>query len=126
MVARPGTESLQRRLEEEQEQHADLLQADLADGHRRLGYKILTGYVWSYLHCPHVKLVAKTDDNVILDLDGRAVRQWDSSQEHEASEERQDSHDGQLEHLQAPAGPRLSPGLLQRLPVCDFAPGLVN
>ena len=70
MVARPGTESLQRRLEEEQEQHADLLQADLADGHRRLGYKILTGYVWSYLHCPHVKLVAKTDDNVILDLDG--------------------------------------------------------
>ena len=36
---------------------------------RKLGYKILSGYVWSYLHCSSVKYVAKTDDNVVLDLD---------------------------------------------------------
>ena len=36
---------------------------------RKLGYKILSGYVWSYLYCSGVKYVAKTDDNVVLDLD---------------------------------------------------------
>ena len=35
---------------------------------RKLGYKILSGYVWTYLQCPHVRLVAKTDDNVVLDM----------------------------------------------------------
>ena len=36
---------------------------------RKLGYKILSGYVWSYINCPNVKFVAKTDDNVVLDMD---------------------------------------------------------
>ena len=72
MVARPqpGSEALQPRLEEEHQKHGDILQPDLADGHRRLGYKILSGYVWSYLWCGQVARVAKTDDNVILDLEG--------------------------------------------------------
>ena len=34
-----------------------------------LGYKILSGYVWTYLHCPDVVMVAKTDDNVELELE---------------------------------------------------------
>ena len=72
LVARPNPESeeLQARLEEEHEKHGDILQPDLADGHRRLGYKILSGYVWSYLWCGEAARVAKTDDNVVLDLAG--------------------------------------------------------
>ena len=30
---------------------------------------MLAGYVWSYTQCRHVRHVAKTDDNVVLDLD---------------------------------------------------------
>ena len=41
----------------------------LQDGHRLLGYKILCGHVWSYEHCRHVKHVAKSDDNVHVDMD---------------------------------------------------------
>ena len=71
LVAKPQAESegLQKYLEEEHEQFGDLLQSSIVDGHRRLGYKILTGYVWSYLSCGQVGLVGKTDDNVVLDLE---------------------------------------------------------
>ena len=71
LVAKPqeGSEGLQKYLEEEDEQFGDILQSDIVDGHRRLGYKILTGYVWSYLRCGEVGLVGKTDDNVVLDLE---------------------------------------------------------
>ena len=39
------------------------------DGYGKLGYKILTGYVWAYLHCSDVNYVGKTDDNVEVDMD---------------------------------------------------------
>ena len=55
-------------LEKEHDQHGDILQTSLLDGHRRLGYKILSGYVWAHLHCPAVGWVSKTDDNVEMDL----------------------------------------------------------
>ena len=29
-----------------------------------LGYKILCGHAWAYDHCPRVRHVAKSDDNV--------------------------------------------------------------
>ena len=63
----PGQEC-EHDLEQEHHQHADILQTSLLDGHRRLGYKILTGYVWAHQHCPHVEHVLKTDDNVVMDL----------------------------------------------------------
>ena len=63
----PGQECEQD-LEQEHHQHADILQTSLLDGHRRLGYKILAGYVWAHQHCPHVEHVLKTDDNVVMDL----------------------------------------------------------
>ena len=71
LVAKPqeGGEDLQKHLEEENEEFGDILQSDIVDGHRRLGYKILTGYVWSYLWCVKVAMVGKTDDNVVLDLE---------------------------------------------------------
>ena len=52
----------------EHDQHADIVTTSLEDGHRRLGYKILSGYIWAGTHCPQVRSTVKTDDNVVLDL----------------------------------------------------------
>ena len=62
LVAKPqeGSKDLQKHIEEENEEFGDILQSDIVDGHRRLGYKILTGYVWSYLWCREVAMVGKT------------------------------------------------------------------
>jgi len=60
---------VQKKLEGENEHHGDILQSSLEDGHRKLGYKILTGYVWGYQHCSDSILVGKTDDNVVLDME---------------------------------------------------------
>ena len=45
-----------------------LFEALVQDGHRLLAYKILMGYVWTYSACGHVPHVAKTDDNVDMDV----------------------------------------------------------
>ena len=39
-----------------------------------LGYKILCGHVWAYDHCPQVRHVAKSDDNVEVDMDTLVTR----------------------------------------------------
>ena len=46
----------------------DILHTSLEDGHRRLGYKILSGYIWTHLSCGEASHVVKTDDNVVMDL----------------------------------------------------------
>lgn len=69
LVAKPTSIEDQEMLEKEHVDHADIVQSSLEDGHRKLGYKILSGYVWTYQHCSGVKMVAKTDDNVELDMD---------------------------------------------------------
>ena len=48
--------------------HGDILHTSLEDGHRRLGYKILSGYIWTHLSCSEASHVVKTDDNVVMDL----------------------------------------------------------
>ena len=48
--------------------HGDILHTSLEDGHRRLGYKILSGYIWTHLSCGEASHVVKTDDNVVMDL----------------------------------------------------------
>ena len=53
----------------ESEAEGDLLFPDLSDGHERLSYKVLSGLVWAYLQCSQARYVAKTDDNVVLDLE---------------------------------------------------------
>ena len=50
-------------------QYQDIVHTSLLDGHRRLGYKILSGYIWTYLHCPDVGHVVKTDDNVVISME---------------------------------------------------------
>ena len=54
-------------LDSEHNQYQDIVHTSLLDGHRRLGYKILSGYIWTYLQCQSVTAVIKTDDNVVLD-----------------------------------------------------------
>ena len=72
LVAQPvgdDSEHVQESLQQEHDQHGDIVQAGVEDGHRKLGYKILSGYVWTHLHCPGAVLVGKTDDNVELELE---------------------------------------------------------
>jgi len=68
LVSRTVSQEDQARLYEEHSSYGDIVQNSLPDGHRQLGYKILTGYVWVARNCPHVRTVAKTDDNVYLDI----------------------------------------------------------
>merc|ERR1719347_235920 len=68
LVSRGATVVDNKRLSEEHAAHGDILSSTLVDGHRKLGYKILTGYVWAGINCGQVQAVAKTDDNVYLDL----------------------------------------------------------
>ena len=70
LVAQTESEDQQRRLEAEHVQHADIVQVGVPDGHRLLGYKILAGHVWAFQHCQAVRHVAKSDDNVELDMVG--------------------------------------------------------
>lgn len=69
LVATPPDTITMENLKEEGKAFNDIVLTSVEDGHRKLGYKILSGYVWSYINCPNVKLVAKTDDNVVLDMD---------------------------------------------------------
>ena len=55
-------------LDKEHSLHGDILHTSLEDGHRRLGYKILSGYIWNHLSCGGTSHVVKTDDNVLMDL----------------------------------------------------------
>ena len=55
-------------LSREHDLHGDILHTSLEDGHRRLGYKILSGYIWTHLSCGEASHVVKTDDNVLLDI----------------------------------------------------------
>ena len=68
LVSRGVTEDDEERLREEHSSYGDIIQSSLPDGHRMLGYKILTGYAWTHRNCRHVRAVAKTDDNVELNM----------------------------------------------------------
>lgn len=70
LVAQTEGEAQQTSLEAEHAQHGDIVQVGVPDGHRLLGYKILAGHVWAYQHCHTVRQVAKSDDNVELDMEG--------------------------------------------------------
>lgn len=70
LVAQTEEELQQTSLEAEQVQHGDIVQVGVTDGHRLLGYKILAGHVWAFQHCQTVRHVAKSDDNVELDMEG--------------------------------------------------------
>ena len=68
VVAEARTVKQQQQLLGEHRVHGDIVQSSVQDGHRLLAYKILMGYVWTYSACGHVPHVAKTDDNVDMDV----------------------------------------------------------
>lgn len=70
LLAQTEQEAEQELVRAEQEEHQDILQVGVTDGHRLLAYKILAGHVWAAQHCSSVRHVAKSDDNVQLDLAG--------------------------------------------------------
>ena len=52
LVSRPvgdNADVTQELLDHEHDDHGDILQTDIEDGHRKLGYKILTGKMSKYL-----------------------------------------------------------------------------
>jgi len=68
VVAEARTLSQQQDLLQEHRMFGDVVQSSVADGHRLLAYKLLMGYVWTYNECSHVPHVAKTDDNVMMNV----------------------------------------------------------
>ena len=69
MTSQTTSDEDQNILDAESDEEGDIVQCGMEDGHRRLGYKILCGHIWSFLHCPNVKHVAQTDDSIELDMD---------------------------------------------------------
>ena len=69
LVSLSGDDVIDQMLVEEHKKHTDILQTSLPDGHRKLGYKILTGYIWAAIHCPETVVLGKTDDNAVLDIE---------------------------------------------------------
>jgi len=68
VVAEARSTGQQQELIREHQTFGDIVQSSVADGHRLLAYKILMGYVWTYNECRHVPYVAKTDDNVVMNV----------------------------------------------------------
>lgn len=68
VVAEARSPGQQQELLREHGRFGDIVQSSVADGHRLLAYKILMGYVWTYNECRHVPYVAKTDDNVVMNI----------------------------------------------------------
>ena len=70
LVAQGEEEGEQEALRAEHEEHQDIVEVGVKDGHRLLAYKILTGHAWAYHHCSSARHVAKSDDNVQVDMAG--------------------------------------------------------
>ena len=68
LVAQPFMDEEKDMLVSESLREGDIIQTDLMDGAGRLGYKILSGYVWTWQDCRSVAWVGKSDDNAVLDL----------------------------------------------------------
>jgi len=68
LIAEARNVKQQQDLLREYHAYHDIVQSSVPDGHRLLAYKILMGYVWTYNECNHVPYVAKTDDNVEMNV----------------------------------------------------------
>ena len=66
LVSLSGIDHVDQSVAKEYWERNDILESSLNDGHRKLGYKILTGFVLASKNCAIIKFVGKTDDNVAL------------------------------------------------------------
>lgn len=77
LLGKTTSSEVQERLNLENRKHGDLLQGSILDSYDTLAYKTLMGFIWINNKCPHVKFVAKMDDDVTLDL-GRMLEVLDA------------------------------------------------
>ena len=61
-------QDVQMSLEEESQQHGDLVQGDFLDTYRNLSYKAIMGSLWVAEFCGQAEFVVKIDDDCFLDL----------------------------------------------------------
>ena len=61
-------QDVQMSLEEESQQHGDLVQGDFLDTYRNLSYKAIMGSIWVAEFCGQAEFVVKIDDDCFLDL----------------------------------------------------------
>ena len=60
--------ALQKRLEDENSKHGDLVQGDFLDTYHNLSYKATMGNLWVAEFCSQAQFVVKTDDDMYVDL----------------------------------------------------------
>ncbi|XP_055606719.1 beta-1,3-galactosyltransferase 9 [Uranotaenia lowii] len=58
--------TLQRRIEEENRQHDDIVQGNFIDAYRNMTYKHVMALKWFTYHCPEAKYILKADDDVFV------------------------------------------------------------
>ena len=57
---------LQPLIADEARQHGDIIQGTFVDSYRNLTFKQVMGLLWAGSHCPGVKYILKTDDDVFV------------------------------------------------------------
>jgi len=60
------SEEFKRKLNQEQADHADLIQGNFIDSYRNLSYKSLQAWEWIAEKCSNAKYILKIDDDVVL------------------------------------------------------------
>ncbi|XP_025095016.1 UDP-GalNAc:beta-1,3-N-acetylgalactosaminyltransferase 1-like isoform X4 [Pomacea canaliculata] len=68
--------TVQSLIELEHKKYGDTLQGDFIDTYNNLTHKGVMGYRWITQYCPHVRLVAKIDDDVFVDTFKLLHRFW--------------------------------------------------
>lgn len=57
-----------QKIQDEVNEHNDIVQCNFLDTYRNLSLKILSGIRWTYLKCPDVKYILKADDDTFVNL----------------------------------------------------------
>lgn len=60
-------DTLQNKLYYENDIYGDLVQESYSDGYRNLTYKAMSGLKWITKYCHNIKLILKTDDDMVID-----------------------------------------------------------
>ncbi|XP_038614219.1 lactosylceramide 1,3-N-acetyl-beta-D-glucosaminyltransferase [Tachyglossus aculeatus] len=64
----PHRESLQRKLQMEDQKHSDIIQQDFADTFHNLTLKLLMQFRWVNRYCPHAKFIMSADDDIFIHM----------------------------------------------------------
>ncbi|KAE9412674.1 hypothetical protein Angca_005478, partial [Angiostrongylus cantonensis] len=62
-------------LQQEQQQHCDLIMTDLTESYKNLVYKVYASFMFHQHYCPQTLFLMKVDDDVCIDID-RILTDW--------------------------------------------------